>query len=157
MTGRSRTASVARSDDPWLVGDGSAEETPTNLPMRSEVVEEGSGQPVTAGTTVRVHYVASLPDGSMVHDSGNMPSEIVLGSTKMICRVGIARSSACSPASKSVASSFRGGSRSVAAVAHRGIPPRTDVTFLIDLYLPADVSNDHELHRRTRAADGVGR
>ena len=89
--------------------------------------------------TVRVHYVASLADGTVLHDSheGNVPSEIIYGSTKTIC--GFERAlDGMSP----------GEQRRVRvpwslAFGENGRPPevpaRADSVFVIDLYLPADV------------------
>jgi len=107
---------------------------------------------VTPGTTVRVHYVATLPDGKVVHDSENMPSEIIIGSSKVFC--GLERA----------LSGMRPGEQRRAVVPWQlafgeeghapEVPPRTDVTFVLDLYLPADVSNDHGYHPVNPAGGG---
>jgi hypothetical protein len=152
LSTRRTTASVARSDDPWLVGDRCTEETPTNVALRSEVVAEGDGQPVTPGTTVRVHYVASLPDGTVLHDSGDIASEVIIGSTKMICGF-----------DRALVGMRPGEQRRVVipwklAFGQDGRPPeiptRTDLTFLIDLYLPADVVNEPRSHPVNPATGG---
>jgi hypothetical protein len=141
-TGRQTTASNTRGDDPWLAGEGCSPDTPADLEPRTEVLAEGSGQPVTAGVSVRVHYVARSPDGTILHDShvGNLPSDIVLGSTKTIC--GFERALL----------GMRPGEQRRAyvpwslAFGEAGrppeIPPRTDVVFVIDLYLPAEAVID---------------
>src|ERR1017187_3595636 len=86
-TGRQTTASNTRGDDPWLAGSRCTADTPADPAPRIEVVAEGTGQPVETGMTVRVHYVATLPNGAVLHDSheGSLPSEIILGSTNTIC------------------------------------------------------------------------
>jgi FKBP-type peptidyl-prolyl cis-trans isomerase len=90
--------------------------------------------------TVRVHYVASLPGGAVVHDShdGGLPSEIVLGSTRTFC--GFERALA----------GMRPGEQRRAVIpwslafGEKGrppeVPPRTDLVVVLDLYLPADVA-----------------
>jgi hypothetical protein len=134
---RPTTASVARSDDPWLVGDRCSPSTPTEPLLHSEILAEGTGAVVTTGATVRVHYTASLADGTALHDTENMPSELVLGSTKTICGF-----------ERAVVGMRAGEQRRVVvpwqlAFGEAGrppeIPPRSDLTFVIDLYLPADV------------------
>jgi hypothetical protein len=137
---RQRTASVARSDDPWLLGERCTPETPAEPGPRIEVLAAGTGEPVALGETVRVHYVASLEGaGAPLHDShdGNVPSEIILGSTKTIC--GFERA----------VLGMRPGEQRRAVVpwslafgeAGRPpeIPPRADLVFVVDMYLPAEV------------------
>jgi hypothetical protein len=141
-TGRQTTASNTRGDDPWLAGEGCSSDTPADLAPRIEVLAEGSGQPVGPGVSVRVHYVARSADGAILHDSheGNLPSEIILGSTKTICgferallgmRPGEQRR-AYIPWSLAFGEAGRAP----------GIPPRTDLVFVIDLYLPANAVID---------------
>jgi hypothetical protein len=153
-TGRQTTASNTRGDDPWLAGEGCSPDTPADIAPRIEVLAEGNGQPVTAGMSVRVHYVASSPDGTVLHDSheGNLPSDIILGSTKTICgferallgmRPGEQRR-AFVPSSLAFGEAGR----------PPGVPPRTDVVFVIDLYLPADAVIDQGSHPANPAGGG---
>jgi hypothetical protein len=152
FSGRPTTASVARSDDPWLVGERCTPDTPAEPSPRTQVLLEGTGAPVTPGTTVRVRYVASLPDGKVVHDSENMPSEIILGSSKILCGL-----------ERALAGMRPGEERRVVvpwqlAFGEEGhapeVPPRTDVTFVLDLYLPADVSSAQGSHPVNPAGGG---
>jgi len=140
---RQTTIGVARSDDPWLLGQRCTPETPTDPAPRVEVLAAGTGEPVAPGATVRVHYVASLPGGAIVHDSheGNMPAEIIIGSTKTICGF-----------ERALVGMHPGEQRRVTipsslAFGEDGrppeIPPRTDLVFVVDLYLPADVVSQH--------------
>lgn len=137
--GRPTTASVANSDDPWLVGEPCSPDAGVAQPLRPEVLAEGTGAPITPGATVRVHYVASVPGGKVVHDSDSVPSEIVLGSTKAMCGF-----------ERALLGMRPGEQRRVVvpwqlALGDVGrppdIPPRADLTFVIDLYLPAGVVN----------------
>jgi hypothetical protein len=134
---RQTTANNARSDDPWLVGARCSSDTPADANVRSQVVAEGTGAPVTTGMTVRVHYVASLPDGHLVHESEDMPSEIIVGSTKTICGF-----------ERAIAGMRPGEQRRVEvpwqlAFGDEGrgpeIPPRADLVFVVDMFLPADL------------------
>jgi hypothetical protein len=142
-SGRQTTASNTRGDDPWLAGEGCNPGAPADPAPRIEVLAEGSGPPVGPGVTVRVHYVVSLPDGAILHDSheGSLPSEIILGSTKTICGF-----------ERALLGMRPGEQRRVfvpwsLAFGESGrppeIPPRTDLVFVIDLYLPADVVFEH--------------
>ena len=142
-TGRQTTANNALGDDPWLLGARCGSDTPTDPAPRVEVLAEGNGQPVGSGQTVRVHYVASLADGKVLHDShdSGMPSEIILESTKTICGF-----------ERALIGMRPGEQRRVLvpwtlAFGETGrppeIPPRADISFLIDLYLPANVSMEH--------------
>ena len=135
--GRPTTAANARSDDPWLVGARCAPDTPVDPNIVSQVVAEGTGQPVTPGMTVRVHYIASLKDGKVLHESEDMPSEVILGSTKTICGV-----------ERALIGMRPGEQRRVEvpwqlAFGEEGrppeIPPRTDLVFVVDMFLPADL------------------
>jgi FKBP-type peptidyl-prolyl cis-trans isomerase len=139
---RETRASNARSDDPWLAGDacGPDDHEP---PLPFEDLAQGVGAPVFEGMTVRVHYTAKTMDGTFLHDSRNdgPPVEIVIGSTKTICGL-----------HKSVVGMKAGGQRRVLipwrlAFGEAGrtpdIPPRTDLVFVIDLYLPADAPSEH--------------
>jgi peptidylprolyl isomerase len=140
-TGRQTTATNTRGEDPWLTGEGCTD-APADVAPRIDVLAPGSGEPVTPGVTVRVHYVASLANGTPLHDShdGGEPSEITLGSTKTIC--GFER----------VLLGMRPGEQRRAVIpwslafGERGrppeIPPETDVVVVVDLYLPANASID---------------
>jgi len=155
MTGRQTTASVARSDDPWLFGPRCTADTPAEPAPHTEVLAAGIGEPIAAGATVRVHYVASLSTGAPLHDShdGNIPSEIILGSTKTIC--GFERALV----------GMRPGEQRRAfvpwslAFGEEGrppeIPPKADLVFVIDLYLPADIA--YERGSRPANPSGGGR
>ena len=139
-TGRQTTATNTRGEDAWLAGEGCTADTPADLAPLVDVLAAGAGEPVAEGVTVRVHYVVSLPDGTKVHDShdGSVPSEIILGSTKTIC--GLERALL----------GMRPGEQRRAVIpwslafGENGrapeIPPRTDLVFVIDLYLPANAS-----------------
>ena len=133
---RPTTANNARSDDPWLLGAQCTADTPADANLRIQVLAEGTGAPVTPGMTVRAHYVASMSDGHVVHDE-DLPSEIILGSTKTICGF-----------ERALAGMRPGEQRRIEvpwqlAFGDAGrppeIPPRTDLVFVIDLYLPADL------------------
>lgn len=153
-TGRQTTASNTRGDDPWLAGEGCSPDTPADATPRIEVLAEGSGPPVSAGTSVRVHYIARSADGVVLHDSheGNLPSDIILGSTKTIC--GFERALL----------GMRPGEQRRAYVpwslafgeAGRppGIPPRADLVFVIDLYLPAEAVIEQGSHPVNPAGGG---
>ena len=136
--GRQVTASNTRGEDPWLAGEPCSPETPVDPAPRIEVLAAGSGEPVGAGMTVRVHYLASLADGTVVHDShdGNLPSDVVLGSTKTFCGFERAllgmRPGEQRRVSVPWSLAFGEGGRPPA------VPPRTDLVFVIDMYLPAD-------------------
>jgi len=143
VAARERTIGVARSDDPWLLGERCTPETPADPAPRIDVLAAGTGDPATPGMTVRVHYVASLSGGLVVHDShdGNLPAEIIIGSTKTICGF-----------ERALIGMRPGEQRRVflpSSLAFGGsgrppeIPPGADLVFVIDLYLPADVANQH--------------
>jgi peptidylprolyl isomerase len=81
-----------------------------------------------------------LPDGVVLHDTrqDGPPIEIIIGSTKIICGV------------EEALTGMRAGERRRASVPWRlafgetgkppTVPPRTDLVFVIDLFLPADVN-----------------
>lgn len=117
-------------------------DAPADVGLRIEELDLGSGKPVGRGETVRVHYVARLPDDTSVHNTrdGGPPIEIIIGSTKMICGF-----------ERALLGMRAGGERRVlvpwrVAFGEAGKPPeiqpRTDVTFVVDLFLPADVVTD---------------
>jgi peptidylprolyl isomerase len=134
---RETTANNARSDDPWLMGPRCSSETPADANIRVQTVAEGTGAPVTPGMTVRAHYIASTPDGQVLHEADDMPSEVIIGSTKTICGF-----------ERALAGMRPGEQRRVEvpwqlAFGEAGRPPeiapRADLVFIIDLYLPADL------------------
>jgi peptidylprolyl isomerase len=135
---RQTRVSTARSDDPWLAGEQCPAQPPDSSQLRIEDLEAGTGRPVAQGETVRVHYQAALPNGTPLHDTRDqgVPSEIILGSTKTICGF-----------EKALVGMRPGGQRRVFVPWQLGfgesgrapdIQPRTDLVFVIDLYLPAD-------------------
>jgi hypothetical protein len=140
--GRQTTIGAARSDDPWLLGERCTAETPATPAPRVDVLAAGTGNPVAPGFTVRIHYVAALADGTVLHDSHDdgTPSEIVLGSTRVFC--GLERSLiGMRPGEQRrvvVPSSLAFGE----AGRPPQIPPHADLVLLVDLYLPADLVVD---------------
>jgi hypothetical protein len=138
--GRQTMASNTLGEDAWLVGPRCGSDMPADAAPRVDVVEEGIGQPVMPGMTVRVHYVASLPDGTVVHDSHDygLPSEIIVGSTKTFCGFERALLGMKAGEQRRVvvpwSLAFGEGGRPPQ------IPPRTDLVLLIDLYMPADAT-----------------
>jgi peptidylprolyl isomerase len=111
--------------------------------LRIETTEAGTGKVVGDGESVRIHYVARLPDGTVLHDTrqNGAPIEIVIGSTKVVCGV-----------EKALTGMRAGEQRRVSvpwqlAFGEAGkspeVPARTDLVFLIDLYLPADPTLEH--------------
>jgi hypothetical protein len=140
--GRQTTIGGARSDDPWLMGERCTPDTPATPAPRVEVLAAGTGDPVGAGYTVRIHYVAALTSGKVLHDSheDSTPSEIILGSTSTICGLERALTGMRPGEQRRVvipwSLAFGEAGRSPE------IPPRADLVFLIDLYLPANVVLD---------------
>ena len=137
--GRPTHASNARADDPWLEGERCTAETREDPGLRIEEVDPGTGLPVTDGATVRVHYDAKTTSGALLHDTrpAGFPIEIIVGSTHTICGF-----------ERALIGMRAGGQRRVTvpsrlAFGEAGhstdVPPRTDIVFTIDLYLPADV------------------
>lgn len=134
---RQTFAEDARGPDPWLEGDRCDPGPSDDGDLRIEQVEPGTGAVVGAGETVRVHYVARLPNGTVIRDTRNdgPPVEIIIGSTKVICGF-----------EKALIGMRAGEQRRVQvpwrlAFGEAGKPPdvgpRTDVTFVIDLFLPS--------------------
>ncbi len=135
---RETTASNARADDPWLEGGERCGDSSQDLTgLRIEELDQGTGRAVGDGQEVRVHYVARLPDGTILHDTEHdgPPIEIILGSTKIICGF-----------EKALLGMHAGGERRAfvpwrLAFGESGrppdVPPRTDLAFVIDLFLPA--------------------
>lgn len=134
---RETRANNARTDDPWLVGEPCSASTPEGA-LQIDEVEAGSGKPVEKGETVRVHYVAKTADGATLHDThdGGPPIEIIIASTKTICGFERAIVGMRPGAQRRVVVPWR------LAFGDAGrapdVQPRTDVVFVIDLFLPAD-------------------
>jgi peptidylprolyl isomerase len=135
---RQTTATDARIDDPWFEGERCGAGFHDEAGLRIEELEMGNGKPVGDGETVRVHYVAKLLDGAVVHDTRQdsaAPLEVIIGSTKVVCGF-----------ERALLGMRAGGQRRVTvpwalAFGEGGKPPnvpaRTDLVFTIDLYLPA--------------------
>jgi hypothetical protein len=138
---RPTTAANARNDDPWLHGVACPTDSAGAADVRVDEVFAGTGAPVGEGQTVRVHYTASLPDGRTIRDSRDdgPPIEVIIGSTKTVCGF-----------DRALAGMRAGGQRRARvpwalAFGENGhapdVPPRTDVLFTIDLFLPADAES----------------
>jgi peptidylprolyl isomerase len=137
---RQTTADNARNDDPFLHGTPCPQQdgSPGESALRVDDLVVGTGAPVAEGETVRVHYEASLVGGATIRNSRDdgPPIEVIVGSTKTIC--GFARA---------LPGMRAGGQRRVVvpwALAfgeegrEPGVPPRTDLVFVIDLFRPAE-------------------
>jgi len=137
------TIGYARSDDPWLAGEPCSTGTPRGPAPRIDVLAQGLGDPVEQGQTVRVHYVATLPGGKVVHDThdDNMPSEIILGSTKMAC--GFARAVAGMQPGEERRVTLPAGLLGASSDTLASRPKDTDLVLVIDMYLPAGTSPFH--------------
>ena len=135
---RETTASVGRTDDPWLVGDPCPPGGSDITGFRIEELAASNGRPVHEGETVRVHYTASLASGQVLHDThdGGPPIELVVGNGKTICGFNRAIDGMRAGAQRRVSVpwqlAFGEGGRTP------DVPPRTDLVFVVDLYLPAD-------------------
>jgi FKBP-type peptidyl-prolyl cis-trans isomerase len=137
---RETTAANTRGEDPWLSGERCPDDVVDESGLRVDDLFVGTGREAHLGETVRVHYVAKLPDGTAVRDSRDSgpPAEIILGSTKTIC--GFERGLL----------GMRGGGERRILVPSRlafgdagkppPIPPGTDLVFVVDLYWPADTT-----------------
>jgi hypothetical protein len=67
---RETTATNVRADDPWLEGgQRCAGNSQDDAGLHIEELEAGIGAAFGDGQEVRVHYVARLPDGKVVHDT----------------------------------------------------------------------------------------
>jgi FKBP-type peptidyl-prolyl cis-trans isomerase FkpA len=155
---RETTASDARIDDPWLeAGERCAAGSQDDTELRVEELEAGIGKAVGDGQEVRVHYVARLPDGTVVHDTrrNGAPIEIVIGSTKIICGF-----------EKALLGMHAGEQRRVTvpwrlAFGESGrppdVPPRTDLAFVIDLFLPSVPALENGSRPANPARGGGGR
>jgi hypothetical protein len=131
-------ADNGRSDDPWLHGPMCPEGESGADGVRIEDLADGVGQPRKEGETVRVHYVASLSDGHTLHSSRDdgPPVEIVLGSSKVLCGFGHALIGLRAGGQRRIVVPWR------LALGEEGrppeVPPRTDLTFVVDLFVPAE-------------------
>jgi FKBP-type peptidyl-prolyl cis-trans isomerase len=134
---RQTTANNTRTDDPWLEGRRCEAGPIDTSGLRVETVEPGPGKVIGDGDTVRVHYVARLTDGTVLHDTRRdavAPIEIIVGSTKVICGF------------EKALLGMRAGEQRRATVPWQlafgeagkspAVPPHADVEFLIDLYVP---------------------
>ena len=159
---RDTTASNTRADDPWLEGERCVADLHVDAGhddtgLRVERVLAGTGKVVGDGETVRVHYVAQLANGTAIHDTreGGAPSEIIIGSTHVIC--GFERALL----------GMRAGEQRRVVVPSRlafgeagkppDVPPRADLVFVIDLFLPAEtVSSPRSTPVRPATSRGGG-
>jgi peptidylprolyl isomerase len=140
---RESTANNTRTDDPWLDGEHCSVATPLAPKLQIEDLEAGPGPAVDRGETVRVHYVAATLDGRTLHDThdGGPPIQLVLGSGNTICGF-----------DRALVGMHAGAKRRVVvpwqlAFGEAGrapdVPPKTDLVFVVDLYLPAEATLDH--------------
>jgi FKBP-type peptidyl-prolyl cis-trans isomerase len=136
---RQTTAANTRSDDTWLNLDEGEECAPVaDSAVRVETVDPGVGTPLGDGETIRIHYVATRPDGAVVHDTregGTAPIQVVLGRTRILCGVerGLLGARAGEQRRVTVPWALAFGDRGKGAE----VPPRTDLTFVIDVFVPA--------------------
>jgi hypothetical protein len=154
---RQTVATNTRTDDPWLEGERCTDGPHDDAGLRIEQVEAGSGEAVGIGETVRVHYVARLPNGTIIHDTQHdgPPVEIIIGSTKIICGF-----------ERALVGMRAGEQRRVTvpwslAFGESGRPPdvprRTDLVFVIDLFLPYVVPAENRSPAVNPASRGRGR
>lgn len=151
---RTTTAGDARPPDRWLDGPRCSGGIDPSV-LHIEVIEAGIGREVAAGETVRIHYVATLPTGETLRDTRQgLPHEIVIGSTPTICGF-----------DKALVGMRPGEQRRVTvpwslAFGEEGrepdIKPRTDLVFVIDLYLPGDADSSNS-GGAARPSTGRGR
>jgi len=157
---RETSASNARTDDTWLEGPRCADGPIDLTGLRTEDVQPGPGKLVGDGDTVRIHYVAKLADGTVVHDTeaDTPPIEIILGSSKILCGV-----------EKGLLGMRAGAQRKIyvpskLAFGESGkppsVPPRSDLVVLVDLFVPAEPNNEQRSRpaapRRGGGAGGAG-
>ena len=134
---RETRANNARTDDPWFEGETCPPQPLDDTGVAVEEIEPGVGAAVAKGDTVRVHYLATTREGAKLHDThdGGPPLEIVIGSTKTICGF-----------EKGLIGMKPGGQRRVRVPWRLGfgeagradVPAKTDLVFVVDLFLPAD-------------------
>jgi hypothetical protein len=139
---RETVATNARIDDPWLLGARCPSGPAADLTgMRIEDLAAGSGKMVGDGDTVRVHYVARLADGTVVHDTDHdtPPIEMIIGSTKVICGF-----------EKGLIGMHAGAQRRITVPARLAfgdegkppsVPPGSSLVFVVDLFVPAELSS----------------
>jgi len=153
---RETFASNARTDDTWLEGQRCGPLSSNVAGLRIEEIAAGPGKVVGDGDTVRVHYVARLADGTTVHDTepDTPPIEIIIGSTKVICGF-----------EKALLGMHAGAQRRVfvpsrLAFGDAGkpptVPPGSDLSFVIDLYVPAEPTNEQRSAPVKPAGGGRG-
>jgi FKBP-type peptidyl-prolyl cis-trans isomerase len=137
------TIGRGQSNDPWLLGEPCSKLTAAYPALPTETIAKGQGDPIEDGETVRIHYVASLPNGKVVHDThdDNMPSEIILGSTKMAC--GFARAVAGMQPGEERRVTVPAGLLRAPSDTLALRPKDTDLVLVIDMYLPAGTSPFH--------------
>jgi hypothetical protein len=154
---RETRAFDGRTDDPWLEGERCPAGPRDDTGLRIEEVEAGSGKVAGDGETVRVHYVAKLPDGTIVHDTRHdgPPVEVIIGSTKMICGFDRALLGMRAGEQRRVSVPWR------LAFGESGRPPdvqpRTDLVFVIDLFVPAYRGVEQTSRPTNPASRGRGR
>jgi FKBP-type peptidyl-prolyl cis-trans isomerase len=139
---RETTTKNVRADDRWLDGPRCPAGFHDDAALGIDRVEAGTGRVVGDGVTVGVHYMAELLDGTVLHDTrrDGSPIEIVIGSTPIIC--GFERALL----------GMRAGEQRRAVVPWRlafgepgrppDVRPRTDLVFLIDLFVPAEPTDE---------------
>jgi hypothetical protein len=154
---RQTHADNAREDDPWFLGERCTPETPAAPALRVEVLEEGIGVPVEDGQTVRVHYVARLPDGKLLHDTRDAgpPIQLVLGSTHTICGFERALLGMRAGEQRRVlvpwSLGFGEGGRAP------DVPARADLVLEVRLFLPSEIVQGGRSAPQRPAVGGGGR
>jgi FKBP-type peptidyl-prolyl cis-trans isomerase len=155
---RPTTADNVRTDDHWIEGERCAEDDHNGTGVRFEIVETGTGREVGIGETVRVHYVARSSAGETLHDThtAGLPVELIIGSTHTICGF-----------EKGLYGMRAGEQRRIYVPWNLGfgeqgrtpdVLPRTDLVFVVDMYLPADSVIEHRsAPPRPAAPSGGGR
>jgi FKBP-type peptidyl-prolyl cis-trans isomerase len=132
----------ARNRDPWLEGERCPPTVHGDGDLHIEDVVVGPGRVVDRGDTVRVHYTASVTEAKIrdSRDSG-APIEIIIGSSRTVCGI-----------DRALVGMRAGGRRRVLvpwylAFGENGRPPdikpRTDIAFVIDLFVPPELGSDH--------------
>ncbi len=139
---RPTTVDDGRTDDHWLDGPRCTANTPFDPALETEVIEPGTGEIVERGMTVRVHFLVTTPSGTVLYDThahGSPPDDVVVGSTPVVC--GFERGLL----------GMHAGERRLIRVPWTlafgedgrfpNVGPRSDLIFLVDLYLPVDHTN----------------
>ncbi len=151
---RDAFATNTRTDDVWLEGPRCEGPVDTSG-IVIEDVEPGNGKVVGDGDTVRVHFTATLKDGTVVHDTDRdtPPIELILGSSKIICGF-----------EKGVTGTRAGGQRKITVPARLAfgssgkppqVPPGSDLVFL-DVQIPASLSSEPRSSPARPAQGGGG-